>query len=79
MPAPFLGLRPLTTAKVRCAAVFYRDADRGDAVGYYQGLADLLEKRGVLANDKQIADWNGSELRKDAQRPRVELTLEVLE
>lgn len=74
-----LGLAPLTTARVRCAAVFYRDANRGDAVGFYQGVADLLEKRGVLANDKQIVDWAGSELRKDTKHPRTELTLHVLE
>lgn len=79
MPAPFLGLHPLTTQRVRCAAKFYRDANRGDAVGYYQGLADLLEKRGVIKNDRQIVDWNGSELLKDSTRPRVELTLEVLD
>jgi len=74
----FFGLRPLTTEQVRCAAVFYRDRNHGDAVGYYQGLADLLEKRGVLKNDRQIVDWRGSQLLKDSRRPRVELTLEVL-
>lgn len=76
---PFLGLHPLTTERVRCAATFYRDRNAGDTVGYYQGLADLLEKRGVLANDKQIIDWAGSELRKDTKHPRTELTLHVLE
>ena len=74
----FLGLKPLTQARVRCMALFYRDRNHGDAVGFYQGLADLLEKRGVLANDRQIVDWGGSELRKDAKRPRVEVTLDVL-
>lgn len=74
-----LGLHPLTTQRVRCVAKFYRHALTGDASGFYQGLGDLLEKRGVLANDSQIADWNGSELLKDSKRPRVELTLEVLD
>ncbi len=60
---------------VSCRAVFYRDAERGDAVGYYQGLADLLEKRGVIVNDAQIRDWDGSRLLKDAANPRVEVTL----
>lgn len=75
----FLGLRPLTTARLRCIAKFYRQSLTGDASGYYQGLGDLLEKRGVIANDSQIADWNGSELLKDSACPRVELTLEILE
>jgi hypothetical protein len=44
-------------------------------VGYYQGLADLLESRGILANDKHIVSWDGSRLLKDAARPRVELIL----
>lgn len=60
---------------VNCAAVFYRDALRGDAVGFYQGLADLLEKAGIVEDDKWIVSWDGSRLRKDASRPRVELVL----
>ena len=39
---------------VNCRALFYRDRRIGDAVGYYQGLADLLEKRGVVEDDKWI-------------------------
>jgi Holliday junction resolvase RusA-like endonuclease len=60
---------------VNCLALFYRDANRGDAVGYYQGLADVLEKAGVVVNDKWIVSWDGSRLMKDASRPRVELEL----
>jgi hypothetical protein len=68
------GLAPIAEP-VNCAALFYRDADRGDAVGFYQGLADLLEKGGVVSNDKWIVTWDGARLCKDASRPRVELTL----
>ena len=60
---------------LNCAATFYRDALRGDAVGFYQGLADLLDKRGVIANDSQIVSWDGSRLLLDRENPRVELTL----
>jgi glycine/D-amino acid oxidase-like deaminating enzyme len=70
-----LNLQPRLSGRFNCAALFYRDADRGDAVGYYQGVADLLEKRGILANDKHIVSWDGSRLLKDAARPRVELIL----
>lgn len=72
------GLRPIEH-KVNCQALFFRDADRGDAVGFYQGLADLLEHGGVLANDKWIVSWDGSRLLKDKHHPRVEVTLTALE
>ena len=56
-------------------ATFYRDARRGDAVGFYQGLADLLEKRGVISDDKFFVSWDGSRLEIDRENPRVEITL----
>lgn len=69
-------LLPLERA-VNVAAAFYRDAERGDAVGYYQALADLLELSGVVSNDSLIRSWDGSRLLKDAARPRIEVRLEV--
>jgi hypothetical protein len=69
------GMQPIAHP-VNCRALFYRDALRGDPVGFYQGLADLLEHGGVVANDKWIVSWDGSRLLKDAERPRVELVLE---
>lgn len=68
------GMAPIAYP-VNCRAIFYRDANRGDAVGYYQGLADVLEKAGVVINDVCIATWDGSRLRKDAANPRVEVEL----
>ena len=64
---------------VNCCAFFYRDRNTGDAVGYYQGLADLLQKRGIVANDKWIVSWDGSRLRKDKDNPRVEVELVPVE
>ena len=64
---------------VNCKALFYRDALRGDACGFYQGLADLLEHGGVVANDKWITRWDGSRLCKDSSRPRIELELTRIE
>ena len=69
------GLRRPIAASVSCSAIFYRDADRGDLVGYMQGLADLLEKRGILKNDRQIVSWDGSRLALDRDNPRVEVLL----
>jgi hypothetical protein len=60
---------------VNCRALFYRDANRGDAVGLYQGLADVLEHGGVVTNDKYLVSWDGSRLLKDSARPRVEVEL----
>jgi Holliday junction resolvase RusA-like endonuclease len=65
-------------ADLNCAAVIYRQADCGDAVGYYQGLADWLERAGVIGDDVQIRQWDGSRLKKDAKLPRIEVTLDEL-
>lgn len=63
---------------LNCEATFYRDANRGDAVGYYQALADALESAGVLSDDKWIVQWDGSRLAKDTKRSRIEVTLRAL-
>lgn len=66
---------PPIEGPVNVAARFYRDALVGDAVGYYQALADALEAAGVVADDKWIVSWDGSRLDKDADRPRVEVVI----
>lgn len=64
---------------VLAVAAFYRDANRGDLLGYQQALADVLEKAGVVKNDALIVGWplpvDGLPLRKDAARPRVVVEL----
>lgn len=79
-------------AHVSLTALFYRHADVGDACGFYQGLGDVLEWTvkdktdkqfnqylGIIKNDRQIRDWDGSRLLVDSVRPRVEVTMRVLE
>jgi hypothetical protein len=61
--------------RYNCAAIFYRDADRGDRVGYEQGLYDLLEKLGVVSNDVQLVQGDGTRLAVDRACPRVVVTL----
>jgi hypothetical protein len=61
---------PLPDRAYNCAAIFYRDANRGDAVGYYQGLADVLEKAQVVTNDKYITQWDGSRMLIDREPAR---------
>lgn len=63
---------------VNVKALFLRDANRGDAVGFYQGLADALEEGGIVENDKQVVQWDGTRLLKDAENPRVIVTVEPL-
>ena len=69
------GKPPMLARPLNCAAIFYRDAERGDAVGYYQALADILQKAGVVADDKFIVSWDGSRLSKSKRSPRVEIVL----
>lgn len=61
---------------VNCRARFFLEASRGDAVGYYQALADALQEAGIVKNDSQLKSWDGSRLFKDAYKPRIELVLE---
>ena len=63
---------------LNCQAVIYRLADAGDAVGFYQGLADWLQDVGIVVDDVQIRQWDGSRLTKDAKLPRIEITLDEL-
>ncbi len=77
---------------VRCTAHFYRTWNAGDACGFYTALADILQiplfkekgqvRRpglGVIRDDVQIEQWDGSRLHKDQWNPRIELTLTLLE
>lgn len=68
----------LPDAPYNCAALFYRDRAAGDAVGYFQGLADVLQEAGVVSDDKWLLAWDGSRLMKDATNPRVELMISAL-
>jgi hypothetical protein len=76
--AEFAGIVLPIEADVNCAAIFHRQALAGDAVGYYQGVADWMENVNILRNDVQIVSWDGSRLAKDATNPRIEVRLEFL-
>lgn len=75
--APVALLAPVA---MNCRALFYVERDwNGDAVGYYQAVADALEAWGVVPNDKWITSWDGSRVRIDAAHPRVEVMLTLAE
>jgi hypothetical protein len=71
---------------VTVRALIYRDANRGDLVGYLQAIGDALQGGGsrmktkrkpcVLLDDSQIMSWDGARLLIDKERPRVELLIE---
>lgn len=69
---------PAITYEVNCSALIYRDRNSGDAVGYYQAIADCLEHLGIVQNDRLIVSWDGTRLDKDAINPRVEVTLTAI-
>jgi hypothetical protein len=65
----------LPELEYNCAALIYRHKRVGDAVGYYQAIADLLELKRVVSNDRQITQWDGTRMLLDPGNPRVELVL----
>lgn len=78
------------TGKIQVRALFYRDAARGDLLGYAQGLADYLQEpviskefktirqgAGVILNDSAIVSWDGSRLLVDSAKPRIEVEITV--
>ena len=60
-------------------ATIHRAKLSGDLIGYLQGICDLLEKSGIVENDKWILGFDGSRLEKDAVNPRVVIVLSYLE
>jgi len=74
-PVAFRRPFPLPVAEYNIAALFYRDAKRGDSTGYYQGVADVLQELNIITDDVQLVQWDGSRLYIDKANPRVEITL----
>jgi Holliday junction resolvase RusA-like endonuclease len=53
--------------------------DAPDLGNLMAALADTLEKAEVIANDRQIADWDGSRRLLDGANPRIEVFISILE
>lgn len=80
--AELVWIKPTHTRKqtpidyeINCTALIYRRRKVGDSDNYYAAVADLLQKRRVVDNDKYIKSWNYSVLSVDKVNPRVELIL----
>jgi Holliday junction resolvase RusA-like endonuclease len=57
----------------------YRQTAVGDTAGYIQAIGDFLQKAGIIQNDQQLEDWDGTRRLKDAANPRVEIFLTVVQ
>lgn len=82
------------TVPVGVQALFYcENAVLGDLHGYMQGLADWMQSprwskgrppklirngAGIIEDDKQIEDWDGSRRFIDREAPRVEVCIRLL-
>jgi Holliday junction resolvase RusA-like endonuclease len=71
--------RPPLGGPVHVAALVYRDRAVGDLINFLSSVSDALERAGVVCNDRQIVSWDGSRPLKDADRPRVEITISETE
>jgi hypothetical protein len=87
------GYTPPIEAHLSCRALFYRPMETtGDFDGYIAGLGDFLEPEwvdpvkdtitrpgvGLIENDRQIRDWDGTRLLIDRENPRIEVELAIL-
>jgi Holliday junction resolvase RusA-like endonuclease len=59
-------------------AQIYRDARRGDLVGYLTSIADVLEEAAVVSDDVVIESWDGSRMCLDRENPRIEIEISDL-
>ena len=72
---------PKFTGPVRVTCRYWMPNRRSwpDLPGLYQATADILEKAGIIANDRNIVSMDGSEIMGvDRENPRVEIEIENL-
>lgn len=68
---------PIATP-VNLRALVYRDRAVGDLGNFLAAVCDALERAGVVTNDRLILGFDGSRLRIDRERPRVEIEISAL-
>lgn len=68
---------PIATP-VNLRALVYRDRAVGDLGNFLAAVCDALERAGVVTNDRLILGFDGSRLRIDRERPRVEIEISPL-
>jgi len=68
------GIMP-AKAPVWLRATFYRERRTGDLGNYLKALCDVVERAGLVANDRLIECFDGSRIAWDKDNPRVEFEL----
>jgi len=68
---------PATNIPVSLRAIFYRAKRIGDLGNLLKALCDVIERAGIVENDRLIVSFDGSRLAWDKVRPRVEFELAV--
>ena len=64
-------LTPAATGQLR--------KDCGDVAGFHQAIGDMLQEAGIIADDRQIEDWDGTRRHADTiNQPRVEIYITVV-
>lgn len=68
-------LDPLTVPISISIAFFEHPQQRFDLAGVFQAVCDVLEKSGVVRNDRQFRRSELMQITRDRRRPRVEIHL----
>ena len=56
-------------------AYWLKDNRRPDLTNLLQATADILEKAGVIRDDRNIVSWDGSRIMGVSPNPRTEITI----
>jgi len=75
--ACLLPIAPATTVPVSLKAIFYRERRTGDLGNFLKALCDVIERSGLIENDRLIQSFDGSRLAWDKRNPRVEFEVAV--
>lgn len=70
---------PKFTSNVRVTCVYWMPSYQSwpDLMGLYQATADILQKAGIIKNDRDIVSFDGSRIAGiDSGNPRVEIEIE---
>ena len=74
------GMRIGYAGNLTLQALYYMpDRRRPDLLNLLQATADIVEKAGVIANDRDIVSFDGSRIMEvDKENPRVEIFIEEM-
>lgn len=73
------GIELPIVAPISVEALIYRDRNVGDLSNFLEAIADMMQAAGIIEDDRQIEDWDGSRRLKDATNPRCEIFITILE